>query len=114
MKKKFQSKSREYEIMLLQKGDPEFKDMVEYLKPLIEDVLARFSMPQEIYDKLYEGMVKDIPIAAERFLGGGSLEAGYKFSTYFSWYISEWINNTNDELIKRKRRLKQFFSRLWQ
>jgi len=103
MNKKFQSQSREYEINLLQKGDPEFEDMVEYLKPLVEDALARFSMPRQVYNQLYKDIMNDIPIAVERFLKSEkSMNSDYKFSVYFSWYISERVNNIDDELIKRK------------
>ena len=102
MKKEFKPESRKYEILLLQKNDPEFKELKKYLEPYIKDILAHFSMTQKTYNILYKQLMDDIPVAAEHFLNGKSMDADYKFSTYFGWYISERLNNCKEEIERIK------------
>jgi len=96
MEKKFQPQNKEYELSLLQKGDSEFKELQEYLKPYIEDALAPFTMPKKTYENLHKELMNDIPIAAKRFLDNKSANTDYKFSSYFGWYISERLNSTGE------------------
>lgn len=43
--------------------------------------------------KLYEEIIVDVFIAVERYLANDNYKkSDYKFSTYFSWYMTKHIN----------------------
>lgn len=85
---------KEFELSLLLKSNHDFKEMVEYLDTYIKLVLDRFEMSQETYRALYQELINDVPIAAEKYLQSHGRKKEYKFSAYFSWYASERINRT--------------------
>jgi hypothetical protein len=93
-------KDKEYELSLLLKADPEFRELSEYLDVYIKLVLGKFEMPQEIFERLYLELHGDIPVAAEKYLQSDARKKDYKFSTYFSWYISERLNKQKE--LRRK------------
>ncbi len=89
----FVPKTREEEMLILQADTVDFEHTAEYIKPLIEKVLSRFEMEDSVYKMLYADLADDVKIAATRFLGNEeSMNADYKFCTYFSWYISHEID----------------------
>src|SRR5258707_10048198 len=85
-------RDKEYELSLLLKPDPERKELRAYLGPYIKLVLNRFEMPAAAYERLYRELDNDVLIAAERYLLSPAREADYKFSAYFSWYVSDRLN----------------------
>ncbi len=102
-KKQFQPQSKEYEIALLQKGDPEFKELKEHLIPLIKSALNHFIMSKETYNQLYKEILEDVSVAAKRFLKSGRQDKDYKFSAYYTWYISQRIEQAGDKVTKIKK-----------
>jgi hypothetical protein len=93
--------TKEYELSLLLAGDPEFKELREYIDAFIKAALKKFEMTQSEYNELYTQLTADIRIAAERFLNYQGEKKEYKFSTYYSWYLSERLNKSVG--IKRKK-----------
>ncbi|HEV2694765.1 MAG TPA: hypothetical protein VG347_17855 [Verrucomicrobiae bacterium] len=91
---------KEYELSLLLKTEGNFKALDNYLDAYIKTALDGFEMPQHIHDALYRELHEDVPVAAERYLKSDAREKDYKFSTYFSWYVSERLNKNSE--IKRK------------
>ncbi len=100
MSEKSFPQDKEYELSLLLNADGEFKELNDYLDAYIKIALGGFEMPQETYNTLYRELREDIHIAAERYLRSDAREKDYKFSTYFSWYVSERLNKNSD--LKRK------------
>ncbi|MCX6739300.1 MAG: hypothetical protein NT098_04620 [Candidatus Parcubacteria bacterium] len=89
----FVPKTREEEMLILQADTVDFEHIAEYLKPLIEKVLSRFEMEDSVCKMLHDDSVDDVKIAATRFLRSEeSMNADYKFCTYFSWYIHHEID----------------------
>lgn len=82
---------KEYELSLLLDPAPNFQKLTEYLDGFIKTALGKFELSEETYNALYHALRADIPVAAERYLKSKSREKDYKFSAYFSWYISEWM-----------------------
>ena len=93
--------NKEYELSLLLKADPEFKELRAYLDAYIKLALDKFEMSQETHDSLYRKLHGDIPVAAGKYLHNEASKKDYTFSAYFSWYVSERLNEISDEL-KRK------------
>jgi len=93
MEKNFAPLEREEEQRLLASDDFEFEKTRRYLAPLITDALTLFSFSQTDYESLRKELLSTVPIAAKRFLENpANLTAAYKFSTYFTWYISQAID----------------------
>ena len=101
--KQFKPQSKEYEVSLIKTNDSDVKKMKEYVITLIKSALGHFLMSKETYNKLYKEMMSDILVAAERFLKSGGQDKDYKFSTYYSWYISQRIEQTDDKIIRVKK-----------
>ena len=73
---------------------PEFTNTIEYIDPLIREVLKRFALTPAQYHELHTGLLMDVPMAANRYLHNKrDITGAYPFSTYFTWYISERIGN---------------------
>lgn len=90
LKRHFRPWSRTDELTLLKSDDAVFSATRHYLKPLIEQVLARYELSLEEQRELARQLGDDVPIAAKRFLTSiHSQAADYTFATYFTWYISE-------------------------
>jgi len=80
------------ELALLQSDQPDFLATTEYLHPLITQGLNLFEMSPADYRRLENQLLLDVRIAAARFLGNtANHTAGYRFCTYFSWYIHQRI-----------------------
>ena len=92
--------NKEYELSLLLKADPEFKELREYLDAYIELALDKFEMSQETHDSLSLELHGYIPVAAAKYLQNEASKKDYKFSAYFSWYVSEHLNKNSS--LKRK------------
>jgi hypothetical protein len=93
MSNTFVPRLREEELALLQGDTPDFQDTQAYLTPLIEGALALFAFSETDYRSLREELLSTVPIAARRFLENPkNLAASYKFSTYFTWYISQAVD----------------------
>ncbi|MDO8639590.1 MAG: hypothetical protein Q7R53_01570 [bacterium] len=95
MPKKFQSKNQKEEVELIKTDNSEFSKAREYIGKLVEDALGHFELKKEQYDKLYIEILGDIPIAVNRYLNNIKIkktDIDYKFSVYFTWYISQRIN----------------------
>jgi hypothetical protein len=93
MDKHFVPLDKDEEQRLLAGDRIEFEDSQAYLAPLIEDALALFAFSQTDYESLRQELLSTVPVAARRFLNNPStLAAPYKFSTYFTWYISQAID----------------------
>lgn len=91
--KPFQPMNRQEELRLLRTDDRWFSHTTDYLEPLIAGALAHFVFSRRDYQALYEDLISSVPLAARRFLRNPkNLRASYKFSTYFSWYISQGID----------------------
>jgi hypothetical protein len=92
--------SKEYELTLVQSPDPKKRELREYLDQYIKRALAKFEMTKKTYAQLHGQLIKDIKVAAERFLKNRDGTEQYKFSTYFSWYLKERLNRNS--AIRRK------------
>jgi len=106
MSKKFQPKNQKEEFDLINTDNSEFSKTREYIGKLVEDALEHFELRKEQYDKLYVEILEDIPTAVNRYLNTIKREksdADYKFSIYFTWYISQRIN-ANKNLQKKNAR----------
>ena len=98
---KFIPLSREEEIALLRSDDKNFNATRKYLADLITSSLNHFVFSAEEQTQLYQQLLDDVPVAAERFLRNQDpANANYTFAIYFTWYISERLN----KLRKLKRR----------
>ena len=69
----------------------EFKKTKVYMKPLIKQVVSRTDFKGNIKSLIIENLIKQIDVAAEKYIVNLNLDKKYKFSTYFTWYISEEI-----------------------
>ncbi len=104
LKKDFIPKSREEEILILQKDTENFDNTAEYLKPLIKTALSLFDMENNVYEMLYGKLLQDVKLAAKMFLGhDDSMSASYGFYLYYSWYISSEI----DEAVKKGHKISR-------
>ncbi|HEV2693333.1 MAG TPA: hypothetical protein VG347_10605 [Verrucomicrobiae bacterium] len=92
--------NKEYELSLLLDPAPGFKKLKEYLDSYIKLALDKFVLSQDTYDRICLELHEDISVAADKYLKSKSREKSYKFSTYFSWYLSERVNKIHG--IKRK------------
>lgn len=86
--------SKDFELSLLLKPDPEFKDLREYMDQYIKQALKKFEMSQEVYDQLYWQLTQDIAVAARRYLQNDRSKNDYKFSTYYSRYLKDRLNGS--------------------
>lgn len=89
----------EFEMIISDKGD--FQEMQQYLDPVIRKAIQKkkFGFSDETKERLYNEIVKDIPIATNRFVANKKqIDENIKFSVYFTWYIAQRINT---ELNKR-------------
>jgi hypothetical protein len=85
----FKALNREEEIALLRSDDQNFDRTRMYLAPLISSAARRLESVGD-QKSLVQELDELIPVAAKRFLANPkNLEASYKFSTYFTWYIAE-------------------------
>ncbi|MBU4224022.1 hypothetical protein KJ934_02275 [Patescibacteria group bacterium] len=104
--KKFQPKSKEEEIEILIKDDSIFSNTKKYISPLISNALDYFILSEEKRSKLYVEILGDVPIAAERYLSSKkNIDASYKFSVYFAWYVAQHINAVKG--LKRKMDVRE-------
>lgn len=95
---KFNPKTKEEERGILFSDDSNFTKTKEYLGPLIEVVLDKFTFGEMDYRAIYNNLIDLVPWAAGKFLGNKkNLEANYKFSTYFTWYIKEELQRYDVE-----------------
>jgi hypothetical protein len=104
MESKFKPKTIKGEYKLIVDDDKEFfMQTKEYLKPLILSILSYFELRPEIKTKLFWECVNDVPFAAKKYLENKNTKSkrDYKFSTYFTWFISQRINKIKH--LKRKR-----------
>ncbi len=91
--KLFHPRERAGELDLLLNDDIQFSRTKQYLDDLVTDALNRFDLREDQFTELRQQLLNDVPIAAERFLGSEkSMNATYRFSTYFTWYIAERVN----------------------
>lgn len=86
--KKFIPQSSAAELILLQQDDSRFLDTIEYLKPMVSAAIVSHGKPAALEKKI----LKDIPLAAKRYLK--EKERTYRFSTYFTWYLSKHLNSS--------------------
>ncbi|MDQ3808069.1 MAG: hypothetical protein M3298_07880 [Thermoproteota archaeon] len=101
-RKLFHPQDRAEELDLLINDDDEFAKTKQYLGNLIADALNRFDLHTDQLTELHQQLLDDVPVAAKRFLGSEkSMNASYKFSTYFTWYIAERVNRIDD--LKRRQ-----------
>src|SRR5690349_6940521 len=93
MTRRFNPQRREEELAILRSDTPDFQQAQAYLAPLIEDALSLFLFCETDYCSLREEVRSMVPIAARRFLQNPeNVTAGYTFSTYFTWYLSQAID----------------------
>jgi hypothetical protein len=96
--------NREYETSPLLDPDPTMAGLRQYMDAYIKLVLSRYEMPASTYEGLLNNLRLDVMVAADRYLEGAA-ERKYKFSAYFSWYVSERLNSTPG--LKRRKKTKQ-------
>ena len=92
MPKKFKVKTAEEEYKIISTDDEFFAKSKEYMKPYLLDALETFEMDEKTKTEVFWALTNDIPIAAKRYLEDKNIDKGYKFSTYFGWYIGQRIN----------------------
>lgn len=89
MKQTLKALGREEEIALLRSDDRNFGRAREYLAPLIRAAAERLDKPKE-QESLQSELDGVVAVAAKRFLAQPkNIDARYKFSAYFTWYIAE-------------------------
>jgi DNA-directed RNA polymerase sigma subunit (sigma70/sigma32) len=100
-KKHFSSRIRAEELKILLNDNADFSETKQYLDSLIKDALERFQLSDEQLIQLHHELLEEVSVAARRFLSSKtSMNADYKFSTYFTWYIAERVNRI--EGLKRR------------
>lgn len=81
---------------MLDIDDSVFTRTRRYLKPLILQAAERIDPSRRTI--FIATMTDQVGIAAARFLANPTNRRGsYKFSTYFTWYISEQLNRLADD-----------------
>ncbi len=75
------------EFLLVTSDDSDYSQTKEYLLPLIRQALKEHG--GDSIEALEGLLLSDVPVAARRFIANHHQTPGYKFSTYFSWYISQ-------------------------
>jgi hypothetical protein len=91
MRKDFEALPVDDELELLRNDGDEFAKTRAYLAPLIRGAASRLS-DQTLRQPTAIELDQLVPVAARRFLANPrNLEARYRFSTYFTWYISRTI-----------------------
>lgn len=108
---KFQPKTAQEEYGLISNDDDNFTQTKRYLEPLISQIINRYNLPKETYQKLNRDLIFiDIPIAIKRFLNNeNNKKEGVKFSTYFTWYIAQRINPEVVWYLKLWEKIKAIF-----
>lgn len=92
-----QSLEQELELLL----DPDVNKIISYISILIDKTIERFETT-EITKKWINTLALDaIQTAKKRYLENESRNKGYKFSTYYSWYLQQ-ILESNAKDIKEK------------
>ena len=79
---------------MLENDNEDFLKTKEYMNDLILDALGRFQITQKGRRQLQAQLIDDVRLAAERFLARLKKDGqvpNYKFSAYFTWYISKRI-----------------------
>jgi hypothetical protein len=82
----FKPRSVKDEVALLRSDTRNFSATRLYLRPLIDQVLARSNLGKDMQTNLSANLDRDVSIAAKRFLSARQRKR-YRFSTYFTWYI---------------------------
>ena len=83
----FVPKTAPEEFLLVTSDDSDYSQTKAYLLPLIRQALKEHGGDSiEAFEEL---LLSDVPVAARRFATNHQQSPGYKFSTYFSWYISQ-------------------------
>lgn len=95
-RKLFEPVGRVKELEMLLSDDEDYSRTHQYLEPLIATALSRFEMNNEGRSKLHKMLMRDVPLAATRYLTSEQTkDKSYSFSSYFTWYISERINESD-------------------
>lgn len=93
---RFQVKTWAEEMALL-RSRRQNDELREYLRPLVLDIMEKIE-PESITDEQkVEQILGQVDVAAERFLLHERQHAGYKFSTYFIWYVKEFLGDNDPE-----------------
>lgn len=91
----FKALDRDWEIALITSDDDHFARTRTYLAPLIANAAKRVTDPAERHRVLIE-LDRLVAVAAQRFLANPkNLSENYKFSTYFTWYIAQVVNDVS-------------------
>jgi len=98
---------KEYELSLLLQNDPEKRQLMAYLDPYLRMVLDRFDLTDTLFQSLYHALQDDVVIAAERYLSGSARHGDYKFSAYFSWYLSERLDSVHGLKEKEQKEIQK-------
>lgn len=89
----FKPLGRKAEVQLLLNDDEHFSKTQVYIKPLIAAAIQRANLQPHEQDGIVNALITIVPLAAERFLAAHrDREATYKFSTYFTWYINQALD----------------------
>jgi hypothetical protein len=90
MKPMFVPLTKQEELALLRNDDEQFSKTASYLDGLIRSALDRFSFSTAVFRRIHKALLRDVAVAARRFLDNPkNINSSYRFSTYFTWYISE-------------------------
>ena len=74
-------------------GNNNFKRTKTYLKPLIFDVINKLcnDLDNKKKEEILNRILMGVNIAVPKYMGNIEKNIKYKFSTYFTWYIKEYI-----------------------
>jgi len=89
---------KEYELSLI-KADDNLASLKDYIGEYIEKAAKTVNDrgPEKIDPKALKKCLLDkLSIIVDRYLKNGGDKKDYKFCTYFSWYLKEEINKTEE------------------
>lgn len=90
-KDEFKIISKEEELSILLNDDENFTNTEGYLKGLIYKIMGKYNLNKKDEGEIYKKVVEALRTAANIYITKKHYEKGYKFSTYFTWWVKEAI-----------------------
>jgi len=80
--------SKDYELALILEGG-DYLNLKKYLSNYLNIVFTETTTSESDSEIIKDNLFNKLPVIIERFMNGDGPNKEYKFSSYFSWYISQ-------------------------
>ncbi|KKR91278.1 MAG: hypothetical protein UU42_C0016G0012 [Candidatus Woesebacteria bacterium GW2011_GWA1_41_13b] len=87
--------SKDYELALILEGG-DYLNLKNYLSNYLKIVFSETNTNKPDSEVIRDNLFNKLPVIIERFMSGGGPNKDYKFSSYFSWYISQELERLDN------------------